>query len=827
METLIQDLRHSFRMFRENPAFSLTAIAALALGIGVNVAIFTVVNAVLLKPVPFPEPDRLVLLMNTSPQGQGANASPAKFMHWRQQTEVLEDVAAFRNGTMNYTGGDLPEQVRIQQASEGIFRALGRDVILGRSFLVGEDLPGGPRAVLLAENYWQERFAGDPGLLGTDIELDGDFYTVVGIASEEPNTREFGAMPQVFTAFQLDPRTSDQGHYFQVVGRLRDGVSLAQAQAALEVSSLAFRERFPNALGPEASFSVETFQEVMVGNVRPTLLVLVGAVSFDLLIACANVANLMLVRAAGRRREIAVRAAVGAGRARILRQLLTESVVLALAGGVLGLGLGFIGIRSLMSINTAGLPRLGEAGTMVGMDWRVLLFTLAVSLGTGILFGLIPALQLSRTDLNAIIKDSGSLASSGFRQNKARTALVVVEVGLAVVLLVGSALLIRSSFNLNAVDPGFDAENVITMRMSLTGSRYQTSAGVEQVQARALEQVRGLPGVAAAAATCCVPMQGGYGLPFVIVGRPLEGTSHGGGGWVVTSPGYFETFGIPVVRGRDFDQRDAAGSPPVAIINERMARMFWTENEELDNPGANPLEDRLVIGRDVMQQFAGEPERQIVGIVGDVRYGGLGSDPGPMMYVPQSQIPDLVNALNLSIGPVAWVVRTSGDADRLSPVIQEEIRQVAGLPISGVQSLRDVVWLSTSRQRFNMLVMTVFGGSALMLAAVGIFGLIAYTVEQRTHEIGIRLALGAEAGRVRNMVVRQGMGLTLAGVAIGLMASFGLAQLLSSLLFGIEARDPLVFLGVPALLTLVALGAVWIPARRASRVDPLVALRSE
>ena len=827
METLFQDLKHSLRMFRENPGFSVTAVAALALGIGVNVAIFSVVNAVLLKPVPFPDPDSLVLLMNTSPQGQGPNASPAKFMHWRQQTEVLENVAAFRNGTLNYTGGDVPEQVRVQQGSEALFRALGREIILGRAFTAEEDLPGAPRTVVLGEAFWRQRFGGDPDILGTAVSFDGDPYTVIGIASQEPNTREFGDMPQAFTAFQLDPNTTDQGHYFQVAGRLRDGVSLEQAEAALDLSAAAYRERFPEALGPEASFSAERFQEVIVGNVRPTLLVLLGAVSLVLLIACANVANLMLARASTRRREIAVRAAVGAGRGRIVRQLLTESVALSLAGGIAGLGLGFVAIRLLMSVNTAGLPRLGDGGTLIGIDWRVLLFTVAVSLGTGILFGMIPAFQGSRTDLNTVIKDSASRSGTGLRQNKARALLVVVEVGLAVVLLTGAALLIRTSMNLAAVDPGFVAENVLTMRTSLTGSQYQTSTSVDQVQARALERVRALPGVVSAVATCCVPMQGGYGLPFVIAGRPLEGPTHGGGGWVVTSPGYFETFGMPVVRGRDFDRNDTAGAAPVVMINETMARQFWTESEDLDDPGADPLEDRLIIGRNVMQQFASEPERQIVGIVGDVRYGGLQAEPGPMMYVPQAQIPDGVNALNLSIGPMAWVVRTGSDPAALSAQIQEEIRQVTGLPVSGLQSMEDVVSLSTSRQRFNMLVMTVFGTSALLLAAVGIFGLIAYTVAQRTQEIGIRMALGAESSRVRNMVLFQGLRLALAGVVLGLGASFGLAGLLAGLLFGVEARDPLVFAAVPITLSLVATAAVWIPARRASRVDPLVALRYE
>jgi len=508
---------------------------------------------------------------------------------------------------------------------------------------------------------------------------------------------------------------------------------------------------------------------------------------------------------------------MGGTRRRIVRQLLTESVALSAAGGLLGFGVGIVGIRVLLALNTAGLPRIGEDGSLIPVDWRVLGFTLAVSLGTGILFGLIPALQSSKADLTTTLKESGGRSGTGFRQNIARSVLVVTEVALALVLLVGSALLIRSAIALNRVDPGFDASRVLTMRMSLTGPRFQASEGVARVVRDAAERLRAMPGVIDASATCCVPLEGGYGLPFNIVGRPSDCPYLGGGSWTTISPGYFEVFNIPVRRGRLFNDRDDSKGPAVVIINEAMAKQFW--------PKGDPLDDRLVIGRGVMREFKDEPERQIIGIVGDTRDGGLNSDPGPTMYIPQAQVPDAANALNVKLSPIAWVVRTQGEPYSLSSQIQEELRQATGLPVTDVRSMADVVSISTSRDRFYMWLMTVFGGSALLLAAIGIYGLMAYAVEQRTQEIGIRLALGAQAAQVKNMVVLQGMRLALAGVAIGLGASFALKRLIAGFLFGVGPADPLVFAGAPLLLSLVAFVAVWLPARKASRVDPLLALR--
>jgi predicted permease len=559
------------------------------------------------------------------------------------------------------------------------------------------------------------------------------------------------------------------------------------------------------------------------GDARSSLYIYLGAVGFVLLIACANVANLLLVRATGRRREIAIRAAIGGSRGRIIRQLLTESVVLSAAGGVLGLFVGWMGIRALLSINTADLPRVGADGNMVALDWRVVAFTIAISLATGILFGLIPALQSSKTNLTTTLKESSGRSGTGFRQNKMRSVLVLIEVAAGLVLLIGSALLIHTAMALGKVDPGFDTHNVLTMRMSLKGAQFEKAEAVEQLVHNGVERLKAIPGVLEASATCCVPLQGGYGLPFRILGRPLaadsQGPYHGGAGWSTVSPGYFEVFNIPVKRGSTFTDRDTAASTKVVIINEAMAKQYW--------PKADPLADKLLIGKGVMREFDAETDRQIIGVVADTKLNGLDSEAQPQMWEPQAQVPDLANALNVGLTPIAWIVRTRVPPRSLSNQIQETLRQTTGLPVTDVEAMDSIVSTSVSRQRFNMWVMTVFGGCALLLAAIGIYGLMAYSVEQRTQEIGIRMALGAQAEQVRRMIVGQGMTLALAGVVIGLGAAFGLAQLIKSLLFGVTARDPLAFAGVPILLAAVALAAVWLPARRASKVDPIIALRVE
>ena len=819
METLLQDLKHSLRAFRQSPGFTFAAVLALALGIGTNTAIFSVVNSVLLKPAPFPDPDRLVLFLNTSPGGSGTGASPAKFQHWREQTSVVQDVAAFRTGVVNLTGGAFPEQLQSAQVSADYFRLFGAPVVRGRTFTPQEDLPHGERVVLLSESCWQRRFGGDPQILGKTISLGGDPYVVIGIIGAAFDFREFGPAPDVWVAFQFDPNTKDQGHYFNAGGRLKPGVTVEQAKARLQVSAADFRRKFPTALPANQGFSVQPIREALVSNVRSSLLVLLGAVTLVLLIACANVANLLLARAIGRRREMAIRVAMGAGRARIVRQLLTESVLLALAGAVVGSAAGLVGIRALLAVNTANLPRVGQEGALVGLDWRVLVFTILVAVATGLLFGLIPALQTSRPDLAATLKENSGRSGTGFRQNKARTLLAVSEIALAVVLLIGAALLIRTSIALGAVNPGFDAENVLTMRMSLTGQRFAKSAGIERLVQDGVARINALPGVTLASATCCVPLEGGYGLPFLVMGRPLtDGPFHGGGGWLTVSPGYFAVFKIPVVSGRVFTERDDGGAAPVVVINQAMARKFW--------PKADPLADKIWIGKGIMSELAAETPRQVIGIVGDVR-GGLDNDPDPTMYVPNAQVPDALNALNVRITPLKWVVRTRVNPFTLSSAIQEQLRQASGLPVSDVRTMDEVITRSTSRQRFNMLLMTVFGAAALFLAALGVYGLMAYSVQQRSQEIGIRMALGAETGHVLKLVLYQGMRLALAGVIIGIASALGLTRVMATFLFGVKERDLAVFIAVPVILSAVSFLAVWLPARRAAQVDPAIALRTE
>lgn len=817
---MLRDIKHALRMFVQSPAFALAAVAALTLGIAVNTAIFSVVNAVLLRPLPFPNADRIVFFMTTGPNGPGfPGASPAKFAHFQQQTQVTELAAAFNSYLVNYTDGSFPEQLRGGRVSRDFFPLFGAQTVLGRTFSADEDQPRGDKVALVSRTFWQDRLASDPHIVGKAISLGAVPHTVIGVLDDFEFADVFNQPVQVWVPFQLDPNTSDHGHYFQSAGRLNDGIDVEQARARLRASAADFRAKYPKSIGPQEGFSVEPIGEVLVRNVRQSLFVMIGAVGFVLLIACANVANLLLVRATGRKREIAIRAALGGSRRRIISQVLTESVVLSAIGGALGLLFGILAIRAMLSINTAGLPRIGQDGLLVAVDWRVLGFTTLLSLATGFIFGLIPAIQSAKTDLTSTLKETGGRSGTGFRQNKTRSILVVTEVALALTLLIGSSLLIRSAVALSRVEPGFDAGNVLTMRMSLAGPQYGSAQAVDLMVQNATERLKAVPGILNVAATCCVPLQGGFGLPFVVAGRPLGDTPfHGGGGWINITPEYFDVFRIPVRKGRAFTERDDSVAPPVVIVNEAFVNEFFKDQE--------PLEQRLIIGGS-MREFSTEQPRQIIGVVGDTRDAGLQQRPFPVMYVPQAQVPDAANALNVGIAPVGWVVRTAGDPYAMSEPIQESLRQSTGLPVSQVRSMADVVVRSTSRQRFNMWLMTTFGASALLLAAIGIYGLMAYSVEQRTQEIGIRLSLGADGGAVRRMVMAQGMRLAIVGVMIGLAASWGLARTMTTFLFEIEPRDPLVFVGVPLLLTLVALVAVFLPAWRASKVDPIVALRYE
>ncbi|HEY6467205.1 MAG TPA: ABC transporter permease [Candidatus Acidoferrales bacterium] len=819
MGALMQDVRYSLRMLAKNPGFTAVAVLTLALGIGANTAIFSVINTVLLQPLPFPQPDRIVQLQTSFPGGGNGVTSIPKFMAWHDLTQVFDNPALYDLGVgrMNLTGGDRPEQISGIHVSANYFPLFGARVAQGRTFTAQEDIPNGPHLAVISTGLWRSRYGSDPNMVGKNMEIGGQPYEVIGILD---SSFRWDPPMDVWLPMQADPDSANQGNYLLSAARLKPGVSLGQAKAAMSVAAEAFRRKYPTSLGPRNGFTVQLLKETQVANVRPALLLLLGTVAFVLLIACANIANLLLARAAVRRREIAIRSAMGAGRRRIIYQLLTESVMLSLTGGVLGLVLGYFGVRALLAMNPGNIPRIGDTGASVTMDWRVLVFTLAISLLTGILFGLIPAIHASRTDLNITLKESSSRSGTGFRQNKARSILVVTEMALALILLAGSALLIRTYIALRNVQPGFDRHNILTMNMSLNDARYAKTADVALLVRGGVERIQALPGVEAAATTCSLPLEPSFGLGFTIEGQTVtDPRNQPGGAWRSISPNYFSIFRIPIIRGRAFTDRDDTGAAPVVIVNEALVKQYFKQQD--------PIGVRITIGKSVGPQFAEAP-RQIVGVVGDVRDGGLNQNPFPIMYIPVSQVTDGMTLLNEEILPIMWVVRTKVAPYSLSQDIQRELREASGgLPVGRIRSMEQVVAESTARDDFNTTLLTIFAGVALVLAAVGIYGLMAYSVQQRTQEIGIRMALGAGPEKVRGMIVRQGMTLALIGVIVGVGAALGLTRLMASLIFGVKTWDPFVFVTVTVVLSLVALFATYIPARRAARVDPLVALRYE
>ena len=818
LEAFYSDVRFALRMLASSPGFTAVAVLTLALGIAANTAMFSVVNTVLLKPFAYPDPERIVMFQNTYQQfNRTGSASPTEFNWWRQQTTAFQEVSAYQFSAANLTSESHAELVPTMRVSANFFRLCGANALYGRTFTAADDLPNAPTTAVLAYGFWQRHFGGDPQVIGRRINLDGNLHEIIGVMGPDLSSGQISEqsrlagnievqeLPDVYLPFQLDANSVEHGHYFNVGGRLKPGVTLAEANAQLQASYFEYGRKWPEDMRGRAGFGVQLLQDAIVGGVRNSLLILLGAVSFVLLIACANVANLLLARATSRKREIAIRAAMGAGCGRIIRQLLTESLVLSLVGGVLGLAAGYAGIRALLSFGPGNIPRIGLGASKLSLDWRVSGFTFALSILTGILFGLVPALQSSRADLSSALKESGNRSGRGLRNNRTRALLVTTEMALALVLLIGAALLIRTFIAIRQVNPGFDAHNVLTMRLSLTGPQFESPASVTQVIDEGVRRITALPGVEVVATTCCLPLESPGFLTFQIAGRPDGPTSRGTAVSTLVSAGYFETFKIPVVRGRTFTERDDSG-PPVAIINRALAKQFW--------PDSDPLNDRITIGQGA---FKDDPLRQIIGIVDDVRVRALNRDPLPNVYFTGS-----------GRGPSAWVIRTGIAPMSLSSAIQNELREASGgLPVAQVRTMEEIVSRSTADEDFNAMVLTIFGCSALLLAAIGIYGLMAYSVTHRTQEIGIRLALGAESSHVRNMVVFQGLRPALAGVVCGLAAALGLTRLITSLLFSVKPWDPLVFIVVPVILVVVALVAVWLPAMRASRVDPIHALRYE
>lgn len=816
----MKDLKQTIRMLLRSPGFTIAALAALTLGIGATTAIFSVINTVLLKPLTYPDTARIVQFYLSTPNGPDAGGSPARYDVLSLQTRAFEDVTAYEySGVgLNLTGGQYPEQVHAIHATAGYFHLFGAPFILGRAFTAEEDSPNGGRVAVLSYGLWQRRFASDPSIIGKTISLSVEPYTVIGVIGPGFST-ELNTPPDVWIPFQIDPASRDHARYFGIVGRLRNGVTEEMANAQLTLATQEFRRRFPDQAGPRDEFRVQPFQDALVLDVRPSLLILAGAVALVLLIASANVANLLLVRATGRKREIAIRTAIGAGRGRIVRQLLTESLMLSLAGGALGLAAGMAGIRALLAINPGNIPRIGPHGAFVTMDWRVVGFTIAVAMFTGVIFSLFPALEASRTDLNTSLKEGSGRSGTGAHSNRTRSVLVTAEIAIALILLIGSALLIRSFAAMRAIDPGLNPHNVLTMRMSLTGPRFEHSTQVGEVVRLGAQRVEALPGVARASASYAVPTELMFGVPFNIVGRTPRNGPYDGRGWVAVSPGYFDALRIPVLRGRAFHDRDDFAAARVAIINQALAAEFW--------PHGEPLGERLILGKGYGPEFA-EPAREIVGIVGNVRNFGLTIAPRPAVYIPLAQVTDGLTTLAERASSLVWIIRTQAEPNQLSAAIQTELQQASGgLPVASVRTMDQVIAQSSATADFNSVVMSIFGGAAVLLAAIGVYGLMAYSVAQRTQEIGIRLALGAEPRRIRNRVIRDGMRLAIVGLAVGLTAAFGLTRLLASVLYGVRPRDPWVFAAAPAILAGIALFSVWLPARRATRIDPVEALRAE
>jgi len=815
MDSFLKDVAHSLRVFSRSPKFTFAAIGALALGIGTNVAIFSIVNSVLLQPLHAPDPDRVVAF-SVGPEGARAFASDIKFNLWREQSSVFEQQSAYRTNTIDLTGLDQPYKVDAIYVTADYFSLFGLPLAQGRSFSAEEELPNGPHVVLLSHDFWRKSLGGSPSILSKTLLLGGEAHEVIGVMASSVRT-DMVKQPDVWLPFPIDPNSTAQVHYFQAAGRLKPGITVAMANAQLQITTQEFWRRYPDSISTRRGdiLAVQRLEDVLVKNVRSSLLTLWAAVGLVLLIACANVANLLLVRATARQREIAIRVALGASPARIVRQLLTESILLATAGALLGLALGIAGIRSLLAINAVILPRIGVSGANVPVDARVVVFTMILALGTGILFGLLPALEAARLDVNSHLKESGGRTGSGFRQNKARSLLVISELSLSLVLLIGAALLIRTLVDLRSVNPGFSSQNIVAAEVTLDPKLAKT-ATKDQIVQDVLRRVSNTPGVERVAVTNLLPLNGDFNsLPLIVVGRPLTGAAHGFGRWVFVSPDYFDVLKIPLISGRVFTVSDRRGAPGVAVINQSMARQFW--------PSRSPLGEQLLIAKGLGPNFD-EPPRQIVGVVADVHDDTLDQNAAPAVFIPIEQRPG-PPTLSTSM----WtLVRTRTPSQSLNGAIQNELRQASGgLAIAPLVSMEQTVVKSTARQSFNMTLMVIFGVSALLLAAIGIYGLMAYSVQRRTQEIGIRLALGAGRSAVRNMIVRQGLHLIAAGIVIGVVAAFAFSRVMESLLFGVKARDPLVFILAPVVLAGVALFAVYLPASRASRVDPAQALRYE
>ncbi len=807
MERLLHDTRYAIRTMLKAPGFTGIAVIALALGIGANTAIFSVVNSVLLRPLPYKDPGRLVHVHRMQAPIERGPISRPDFFEWRDKQEVFSDIGAYHFQTLNLTGADQAERIVGARVTGNFFALFGVPPAAGRFFGPSDDQPGSDRVAVLSFGLWQRRFGGQTGMIGQTIMLNGDAYTVIGVA---PAIFQFPRRIDVWKPAILNEQKTQRGsNYLKVIARLKEGVSESQAEAQMNQIAAALAQQYPN---NDANLTVKIVPllEEQVRNLRGVLLIMLGAVGFVLLIACANVANLSLARAASRTREFAIRTALGASRIRIIRQLLTESLLLALVGGALGAVLSILGTRLLVTLAPAGLPRINE----VSIDRWVLGFTFTVSLLTGLVFGLAPALQVSKPDLNEALKE-GSRGSSEGHRTFLRRGLVVVEIALSLVLLVSAGLLIESIKRLTEVNPGFDPNKSLAADVSFpyspatSGTDGQNAAAQQATNflTQARRKISELPGVQSVGAINDLPVtgRGSVNGGFTVEGNPpFNPGEEPVAEFRQVTAGYFESIGIPVVRGRTLNDSDLSKKPENVVVNETFVRLYIGEGD--------PIGKRV-------RALDGEPH-EIVGVVGDAKQWGLDRQASAEIYFSFSQ---------LSLGQeVTLVVRSEAHPEVLASAVRNAIGEVNHeAPITSVRTMTQIVEESMASSKFNMILMTVFAGVALLMASIGLYGVISYSVSQRTHEIGIRMALGASRPRVLSLVLRNGMSLTLIGVGFGIAAAFGLTRVISSLLYGVSPTDPPTFIVISLILTGVALAACFVPARRATRVDPMVALRYE